>query len=96
ALRWAARGSAPDFGAGIAAAVATGWDTDSSGATVGSILGAMMGASRLPTSWVAPLAAGGPLAISTSLPGSPLRRIDDLTRRTCVVAHQQAFPEAAV
>lgn len=89
ALRWAARGPALDFGAGIAAAVATGWDTDSTGATVGSVLGAMVGASRLPRAWIAPFEANGPASISTSIPGPPAHDIEALTRRTCAVAQQQ-------
>ncbi len=88
ALRWAARGTALDFGAGIAAAVAAGWDTDSSGATVGSVLGALVGASHLPRPWIAPFEAVGPASISTSIPGEPTQAIDDLTQRTCVVAHR--------
>lgn len=86
ALRWAAQGPAPDFGAGIAAAVAAGWDTDSAGATVGSVLGGMVGASRLPSPWITPFEAGGPPSISTSIPGPPVHDVDDLTRRTCTVA----------
>ncbi|RMB61364.1 ADP-ribosylglycohydrolase family protein [Tessaracoccus antarcticus] len=89
ALRWAARGPALDFGAGIAAAVATGWDTDSTGATVGSVLGAMVGAAHLPRSWIAPFETDGPPSISTSIPGSPMQAVDDLTRRTCAVAQQR-------
>ncbi|WP_127493717.1 ADP-ribosylglycohydrolase family protein [Paenibacillus glycanilyticus] len=44
-----------DFEAGITTAVLGGWDTDCNGATVGSILGACLGAKRLPASWVDPL-----------------------------------------
>jgi ADP-ribosylglycohydrolase len=44
-----------DFGKGIATAVLGGWDTDCNGATVGSILGASLGASALPASWTGPL-----------------------------------------
>ncbi len=32
-----------------------GWDTDCNGATVGSILGALMGFDALPKSWVEPM-----------------------------------------
>lgn len=62
----------------IAAAVTTGWDTDSVGATVGSVVGALRGPEGIPTSWSEPIDG----RIATSLPGPAERRIDDLVRRT--------------
>lgn len=47
--------SGGDFEKGITTAVLGGWDTDCNGATVGSILGASLGASALPPSWIEPL-----------------------------------------
>ncbi|MBM7565220.1 ADP-ribosylglycohydrolase family protein [Paenibacillus sacheonensis] len=47
--------SGGDYEKGITTAVLGGWDTDCNGATVGSILGAMLGGSALPSSWTAPL-----------------------------------------
>ncbi len=44
-----------DFERTITLAVMGGWDTDCNGATAGSILGAMLGAERLPEKWTAPL-----------------------------------------
>ncbi len=44
-----------DFEKAIATSVLGGWDTDCNGATVGSIMGAKLGATRLPTNWIAPL-----------------------------------------
>jgi ADP-ribosylglycohydrolase len=44
-----------DFELAITTAVLGGWDTDCNGATVGSIMGAKLGASRLPEHWTAPL-----------------------------------------
>ncbi|MFC5651017.1 ADP-ribosylglycohydrolase family protein [Paenibacillus solisilvae] len=44
-----------DFEKGITTAVLGGWDTDCNGATVGSILGASLGARALPASWIDPL-----------------------------------------
>jgi ADP-ribosylglycohydrolase len=46
---------AGDFHKGITFAVMGGWDTDCNGATVGSIVGAMNGASQLPSHWTARL-----------------------------------------
>lgn len=90
ALRWATRGGSVDFGAGIGAAVTAGWDTDSAGATVGSVLGAMSGASGLPSSWTSPLHQNGRAAITTSLPGPATHGIDHLTQRTCAVARRRS------
>lgn len=47
--------SGGDFEKGITTAVLGGWDTDCNGATVGSILGASLGAAQLPSSWITPL-----------------------------------------
>jgi ADP-ribosylglycohydrolase len=44
-----------DFELAIATSVLGGWDTDCNGATVGSIMGASLGADKLPTSWTQPL-----------------------------------------
>lgn len=40
-----------DFEKAITTAVLGGWDTDCNGATAGSVMGAMLGASRLPQRW---------------------------------------------
>ena len=44
-----------DFEKAIAMAVYGGWDTDCNGATVGSVMGAKLGASALPKAWIEPL-----------------------------------------
>jgi len=44
-----------DFEKAVTTAVAGGWDTDCNGATVGSIVGAMLGREGLPNKWIAPL-----------------------------------------
>jgi len=66
-----------DFGLGVGFAVMAGWDTDSTGATVGSVLGGLLGAAALPTAWTRPLDD----RIATSLPGGEVR-IDALAART--------------
>ncbi|WNR43134.1 ADP-ribosylglycohydrolase family protein [Paenibacillus roseipurpureus] len=44
-----------DFTKAISTSVLGGWDTDCNGATVGSIMGASLGAKSLPSHWVEPL-----------------------------------------
>lgn len=68
---------------GIGLAVAAGWDTDSAGATVGSVLGALGGLQAIPDVWIAPLHG----RVATSLPGGADRALDDLAERT------RALPE---
>jgi ADP-ribosylglycohydrolase len=47
--------SAGDFHRAVTFAVMAGWDTDCNGATVGSIMGAFLGAGRIPSRWADPL-----------------------------------------
>jgi len=72
---YALAASRGDFGTGIVAAAVSGWDTDSVGATVGAVLGALHG---VPERWSEPLDN----RIATSLPGLHGVAIDDLARRT--------------
>lgn len=44
-----------DFEQAIVIAVSGGWDTDCNGATVGSIMGIMLGGKQLPANWIDPL-----------------------------------------
>ncbi|MCB8943319.1 MAG: ADP-ribosylglycohydrolase family protein [Ardenticatenaceae bacterium] len=44
-----------DFGVSVGTAVMGGWDTDCNGATVGSILGVMLGVEGIPARWAEPL-----------------------------------------
>lgn len=53
------------LGEGICIAVMGGWDTDSDGATVGSVCGALTGAAALPARWVDPLQN----RLASTLPG---------------------------
>ncbi|WP_156253861.1 ADP-ribosylglycohydrolase family protein [Pseudactinotalea terrae] len=71
-----------DFGASVATAVVGGWDTDSAGATVGSVVGGLRGAAALPQRWVEPLRG----TIATSLPGPAVREIADLAERTLALS----------
>lgn len=67
-----------DFDSAIALAVAGGWDTDSVGATVGSIVGGLLGADAIDDAWATPLRD----SIATSLPGGATRSIRGLAERT--------------
>jgi ADP-ribosylglycohydrolase len=69
------------FGAGVAFAVAGGWDTDSAGATVGSVLGGLLGSEGIGERWTAPLRD----SIATSLPGGSERSISALAERTAAL-----------
>lgn len=86
AVAYALASTAGSFGPAIGAAVMAGWDTDSDGATVGSICGALLGASRLPDEWVAPLDN----RLATSLPGLDQVGFDDLAARTFALAERWA------
>ena len=55
-----------------------GWDTDSNGATVGSVVGALTGAAALPAAWSTPLRN----RLATSLPGFDGIGFDELAART--------------
>lgn len=66
------------FGSAVALAVAGGWDTDSVGATVGSVVGGLIGADGIGEAWTRPLRD----RIATSMPGGPERSIRVLAERT--------------
>jgi ADP-ribosylglycohydrolase len=71
--------TAPSFTDAIGRAVMGGWDTDSVGATVGAVFGAVRG---VPAEWSAPLKN----RVATSLPGMNQIAIDELAARTVEVA----------
>ena len=73
---------AGDFETTITLVVTGGWDTDSTGATAGSITGALTGARGLPERWIDPLKN----RLSTSLPGYDQIGFDELAARTAVLA----------
>jgi len=67
-----------DYERSICNVVMAGWDTDSNGATVGSILGTSLGAARLPRKWIAPLRN----TIRSSMKGFDYTEFDNLAQRT--------------
>jgi len=71
-----------DFDRGICAVVSGGWDTDSNGATVGSILGALSGAGAIGPEWTAPLKG----RLRSSIGGFDGVTFEELARRTAGVA----------
>jgi len=74
--------SGGDYQTGICTVVAGGWDTDSNGATVGSVLGTLLGADKLPERWISPLRD----RLATSLPGMNELSFTDLAARTLAVS----------
>jgi len=73
-----------DLGKTICIAVMGGLDTDCNGATAGSIIGAMLGAKRLPERWTAPLHD----RLLSIVAGYHDNRISDLAQRTLAVAQK--------
>ena len=84
-----------DFGDAICKAVNCGYDTDCTGATLGSYIGIVAGNSGLPEKWLEPLGT----AIATNASWGGLRNIDkgsrplpkdtvELTDRTLAVTHR--------
>ena len=75
-----------DFSAAICGVVQGGWDTDTNGAAVGSVVGAVVGVEGIDERWSAPLAGG----FTSSLPGFDGVTLDELVRRTVAVAGARA------
>ena len=71
-----------DFSGGISAVVQGGLDTDTNGAAVGSILGALAGPGGIEKRWSTPLDG----RFASSLPGFDGITVDELVRRTLAVA----------
>jgi len=67
-----------DFDRSICAVVSGGWDTDSNGATVGSIAGALAGADGIGGHWTRPLHS----RLHSSIAGFDGVSFDELTERT--------------
>ncbi|WP_129337327.1 ADP-ribosylglycohydrolase family protein [Cellulomonas endophytica] len=70
------------FTPSVSAAVTAGWDTDSVGATVGSVVGALRGLDGIEERWWRPLRG----EVATSLPGPPTRSFADLAARTALLS----------
>lgn len=73
---------AGDFTRTVGIAVASGWDTDSNGATAGSIVGVMLGTAAIPTHWTDPLGD----AVDTALVGRGRHQLSELAAATATVA----------
>lgn len=71
-----------DFASAICTVVTGGWDTDSNGATVGSVCGALAGATALPPQWISPLHD----TVRSSLPGFDRVTLTELANRTVQLA----------
>jgi hypothetical protein len=71
-----------DFSRTVGLVVQAGQDTDSNGATAGSVYGALHGATALPPAWVDPL---GDL-VRSAIVGFDNARISDLAERTLRLA----------
>jgi ADP-ribosylglycohydrolase len=70
------------FDEAIGNVVGGGWDTDTNGAAIGSIFGALAGAGGIDARWSAPLHD----TIASSLPGFDASSLDGLAQRTLAVA----------
>ncbi len=71
-----------DFEKTITRSVMCGFDTDCNGATSGSIVGALLGAKRLPSKWIEPLND----YVESAVTGFAENRISDLADRTISLA----------
>jgi ADP-ribosylglycohydrolase len=72
-----------DFGQAVCNVVMGGWDTDSNGATVGSIAGVLSGLGALPKRWIDPLHN----RIRSSMKGFDGSSLSDLADRTFAQVH---------
>lgn len=71
-----------DFSSAITLTVMGGWDTDSIGATIGSICGAIAGASAIDSKWLTPIDD----RLASSIHGCNQLRFSDLASRTRALA----------
>ncbi|MBW6466913.1 MAG: ADP-ribosylglycohydrolase family protein [Brevefilum sp.] len=76
-----------DFEKSISWAVTAGIDTDCNGATVGSVIGMLHGANKLPSKWIDPLND----RLDTGISGYQHVRISDLAHLTLEFAKKSSF-----
>jgi hypothetical protein len=80
-----------DYEKSISWAVTAGIDTDCNGATVGSIMGMLHGADRLPSKWIGPLND----QLDTGISGYHHVHISDLAERTLELAKKGGYTFSA-
>lgn len=73
-----------DFSTAVGNTVQGGWDTDSNGATVGAVMGAILGAEALPDHFIVPLEDRTRSAVF----GYDHSRISDLAKRTLAISQR--------
>lgn len=73
-----------DFGKSVCRAVQPGFDTDCNGATVGSLMGMMLGAKGIPSSWTGRLNN----TLKTSLIGHETANIEAMARETAALCER--------
>jgi len=71
-----------DFEKTITLTVMGGLDTDCTGATAGSIIGAILGAKKLPKKWISPLGN----KVETYLKGKQYFKSDEIAKRFARIA----------
>lgn len=76
-----------DFERSIGLAVTAAFDTDCNGATVGSVLGMVLGASALPQKWTAPLND----RIRSGVDGFGLVKLSELAERTAAIVRGNPY-----
>ena len=74
-----------DFGKTICLAVQCGFDTDCNGATVGSILGMVIGGQAIPDSWWKPFGK----RLCTSIDGYPVVSVEDMVEKSLELIHRE-------
>ncbi|TDF95555.1 ADP-ribosylglycohydrolase family protein [Paenibacillus piri] len=78
-----------DFGDAILKAVNCGYDTDCTAATLGAILGIILGPEKLPERWLKPV--GDRIAVNAPIKGFPIpETLDELTARTLKIGKEVA------
>lgn len=80
--------SGGDFHRGVTLAVMAGFDTDCNGATVGSVLGAMNGASRIPAHWSGRLND----TLNSNIPGYHPIAISECARKAVRIVQKRLRP----